>query len=146
MRLFVKLQWNRRRACSRFFGPQGRSLFFGCQPIRNTGSYSSVVSEPTFRILNNYEEAKPALFCGVERSSAPRNGGCFGGNVVAVTMKKRFILLLLTALLIPSVTSFVISIPTNPISPHQHYLHHVLQQSHQPPHKNRLQQSLQQSN
>jgi len=40
-----------------------------------------------------------------ERSSAPRNGSGFGNNVVAVTLKKRLTLLLLTALHIPSLTS-----------------------------------------
>jgi len=34
-----------------------------------------------FRLLNNNEGAKPALLCGAERSSAPRNGGGFGGKV-----------------------------------------------------------------
>jgi len=62
------------------------------------------LSDPTLDSFNNNEGAKPALLCGAERSSAPRNGGEFDGNVVAVTMKKRLNLLLLTALLIPSLT------------------------------------------
>ncbi len=61
------------------------------------------LSDPTLDSFNNNEGAKPALLCGAERSSAPRNGGGIGGNVVAVTMKKRLTLLLLT-LLIPSLT------------------------------------------
>ena len=54
---------------------------------------------------HNNERAKPALLCGAERSSALRNGGGFGDNVVAVTMKKRLTVLLLTALHTPSLTS-----------------------------------------
>ena len=48
------------------------------------------------------EGAEPALLCGAERSSA-RNCAGFGGDVVAVT-KKRLTLLLLRALLLPSLT------------------------------------------
>ena len=75
-------------------------IVFGCKPIRNSGSFVLVISCLFVATLdsfnNNSEGAKPALLCGAER-----NGGGFGGNVVAVTMKKRLTLLLLTALLIP---------------------------------------------
>ena len=82
---------------------------FGCKPIRNGGSFVIVIKCLSVANLdsfnNNNEGAKPSLLCGAEQSSAPRSGGGFNGNVVAVTMQKRLaLLLLLTALRSPLLT------------------------------------------